>query len=64
MPRPMRQYCAFGLMFGGRRCRMLTCMGEPRADTPPVDWGELGVSDFEREIAEAEFFKVDESSGC
>ena len=27
-PRPMRQYCAFGPMFGGRRCPVLTCMSE------------------------------------
>ena len=38
--------CAFALMFCGTWCRMLASMSEidPRADTPLVNWSELGVS--------------------
>ncbi|BBY06130.1 hypothetical protein MNVI_14480 [Mycobacterium noviomagense] len=38
--------CAFSLMFGALARRMLASMSEidPRADTPLVDWSELGVS--------------------
>lgn len=39
---------AFGLMFGACRCRMLATMSETdrRAQTPPLNWSDLGMSEL------------------
>jgi class 3 adenylate cyclase len=35
---------AFSLMFSTPVCHTLASMSEPRADAPPVNWSDLGVS--------------------